>query len=244
MATNERIIGIDLGTTNSVVAVMEGGEAQVITNEEGSRTTPSVVAITDKGERLVGASAKRQAVTNPKNTVYSIKRFMGRRISEVGEEIKQVPYEVTGSGAVSVKVQGKEYAPPEISAMVLGKLKKAAEDYLGQKVTAAVITVPPTSTTPSARPPRTRARSRGWMSSASSTSPPPRPWPMVWTRRATRSSRSLTLAAAPLTSRCWRWATASSRSNPPTATPTWAARTSTRRSSIGWLTEFKKDQGS
>jgi molecular chaperone DnaK len=142
MATSERIIGIDLGTTNSVVAVMEGGEPQVITNEEGSRTTPSVVAITDKGERLVGASAKRQAVTNPKNTVYSIKRFMGRRLGEVGEEIKQVPYEVTGPDAVKVKVQGKDYAPPEISAMVLGKLKKAAEDYLGQKVTAAVITVP------------------------------------------------------------------------------------------------------
>jgi molecular chaperone DnaK len=142
MTTSERIIGIDLGTTNSVVAIMEGGEPQVITNEEGSRTTPSVVAITDKGERLVGASAKRQAVTNPKNTVYSIKRFMGRRLGEVGEEIKQVPYEVSGTDSVSVKVQGKDYAPPEISAMVLGKLKKAAEDFLGQKVTAAVITVP------------------------------------------------------------------------------------------------------
>jgi molecular chaperone DnaK len=142
MGNSDRIIGIDLGTTNSVVAIMEGGEAQVITNEEGSRTTPSVVAITDKGERLVGASAKRQAVTNPQNTVYSIKRFMGRRHSEVNEEIKQVPYEVTGTDAVKVKVQGKEYSPPEISAMVLGKLKKAAEDFLGQKIDAAVITVP------------------------------------------------------------------------------------------------------
>ncbi len=142
MASSERIIGIDLGTTNSVVAVMEGGEPQVITNEEGSRTTPSVVAITDKGERLVGASAKRQAVTNPQNTVYSIKRFMGRRHSEVGEEIKQVPYTVSGTDAVKVQVQGKDYSPPEISAMVLGKLKKAAEDFLGQKVDAAVITVP------------------------------------------------------------------------------------------------------
>ncbi len=143
MAT-ERIIGIDLGTTNSVVAVMDGSEPKVITNEEGSRTTPSVVAITDKGERLVGAAAKRQAVTNPQNTIYSIKRFMGRRVSEVAEEIKQVPYEIVGGPGdlVKVRVQGKEYTPPEISAMILGKLKKAAEDYLGEKVTAAVITVP------------------------------------------------------------------------------------------------------
>jgi molecular chaperone DnaK len=144
MAANQKIIGIDLGTTNSVVAIMEGNEAKVITNEEGARTTPSVVAITDKGERLVGASAKRQAVTNPTNTVYSIKRFMGRRYSEVGEEIKQVPYKVVGSGGdpVKVEVQGKSYTPPEISAMVLGKLKKAAEDYLGEKIESAVITVP------------------------------------------------------------------------------------------------------
>ena len=144
MAGNEKIIGIDLGTTNSVVAVMEGGEAKVITNEEGNRTTPSVVAFTEKGERLVGASAKRQAVTNPTNTIYSIKRFMGRRFSEVAEEIKQVPYKVVDTGAdqVKIEVRGKEYSPPEISAMILGKLKKAAEDYLGEKVQAAVITVP------------------------------------------------------------------------------------------------------
>ncbi len=141
---SEKIIGIDLGTTNSVVAVMEGSEAKVITNEEGSRTTPSVVGFTDKGERLVGASAKRQAVTNPQNTVYSIKRFMGRRYREVGEEIRQVPYRVVDSGQdqVKVEVRDKSYSPPEISAMILGKLKKAAEDYLGDKVGKAVITVP------------------------------------------------------------------------------------------------------
>jgi molecular chaperone DnaK len=141
---SEKIIGIDLGTTNSVVAIMEGSEAKVITNEEGARTTPSVVAFTEKGERLVGASAKRQAVTNPENTVYSIKRFMGRRFSEVAEEIRQVPYKVvdTGQDQVQVKVRDKQYSPPEISAMVLGKLKKAAEDYLGDKISAAVITVP------------------------------------------------------------------------------------------------------
>ncbi len=139
-----KIIGIDLGTTNSVVAVMEGGEPVVITNEEGGRTTPSVVAFTKDGNRLVGQVAKRQAVTNPENTLYSIKRFMGRRYEEVTGEIKQVPFKVekAGNGDVRIDAQGKHYSPPEISAMVLQKLKKAAEDYLGAKVDKAVITVP------------------------------------------------------------------------------------------------------
>jgi len=139
-----KIIGIDLGTTNSVVAVMEGGEPVVITNSEGGRTTPSVVAFTKDGNRLVGQVAKRQAVTNPENTLYSIKRFMGRQFNEVGEEIKQVPYKVdkAGNGDVSINVEGKHYSPPEIAAMVLQKLKQSAEDYLGSKVEKAVITVP------------------------------------------------------------------------------------------------------
>jgi molecular chaperone DnaK len=140
-----KIIGIDLGTTNSVVAVMEGGEPTVITNSEGGRTTPSVVAFTKDGNRLVGQVAKRQAVTNPENTVYSIKRFMGRRFNEVTEETKQVPYKVKGapnSGDVRVEAGGKEWSPPEISAMILQKMKQSAEDYLGQKVDKAVITVP------------------------------------------------------------------------------------------------------
>jgi molecular chaperone DnaK len=140
-----KIIGIDLGTTNSVVAVMEGGEPVVITNSEGGRLTPSVVGFAKSGERLVGQVAKRQAVTNPENTVYSIKRFMGRRFDEVGEELKMVPYRVTAEGGhVAIKVDGqdKPFTPPQISAMVLGKLKQAAEDYLGQPVTKAVITVP------------------------------------------------------------------------------------------------------
>ncbi|MEY2412676.1 MAG: molecular chaperone DnaK [Acidobacteriaceae bacterium] len=138
-----KIIGIDLGTTNSCVAVMEGGEPKVIANEEGGRTTPSVVGFTKGGERLVGQVAKRQAITNPENTVYSIKRFMGRRFDEVTEEIKMVPYKVVQSGDhVAVLAQGKEYTPPQVSAMILQKLKKAAEDYLGEKVTEAVITVP------------------------------------------------------------------------------------------------------
>jgi molecular chaperone DnaK len=139
-----KIIGIDLGTTNSVVAVMEGGEPVVITNSEGGRLTPSVVAFTKGGERLVGQVAKRQAVTNPENTVFSIKRFMGRRHSEVSEEMKMVPYQVVSApnGDVRVKTGSDEFAPPQISAMVLQKLKQAAEEYLGQPVTKAVITVP------------------------------------------------------------------------------------------------------
>src|SRR5215510_10488037 len=139
-----KIIGIDLGTTNSVVAVMEGGEPVVIANQEGGRTTPSVVAFTKSNERLVGQVAKRQAVTNAENTVYSIKRFMGRRYDEVNEEMKMVPYKVVRASNVDARVEimGKEYSPPEISAMILQKLKSAAEDYLGQKVDKAVITVP------------------------------------------------------------------------------------------------------
>jgi molecular chaperone DnaK len=139
-----KIIGIDLGTTNSVVAVMEGDQPKVLINSTGNRLTPSVVGFTDKGERLVGQPAKHQQVTNPKNTVFSIKRFMGRRHNEVHSEEKLVPYEVTGgeSDLVKVKVRGKEYTPPEVSAMILQDLKKTAEDYLGEKVDRAVITVP------------------------------------------------------------------------------------------------------
>ncbi len=139
-----KIIGIDLGTTNSVVAVMEGGEPVVITNPEGGRLTPSVVAFTKTGERLVGQVAKRQAVTNPENTVFSIKRFMGRKFEEVNEEMKMVPYQVVRASNADARVgaSGKEYSPPEISAMILQKLKQAAEEYLGQSITKAVITVP------------------------------------------------------------------------------------------------------
>jgi molecular chaperone DnaK len=140
----ERIIGIDLGTTNSVVAIMEGGEPRVIVNAEGHRLTPSVVAFLESGERLVGQAAKRQAVTNPTNTVYSIKRFMGRRHAEVAAEEKIVPYKIVGAPdeLVKVEIRGKTYTPPEISAIILQALKKAAEDYLGHPVKDAVITVP------------------------------------------------------------------------------------------------------
>ena len=140
----DKVIGIDLGTTNSVVAVMEGGDPVVIPNAEGGRTTPSVVGFSKDGERLVGQIAKRQAVTNPKNTVFSIKRFMGRRMEEVREEASRIPYPTVAgpNGVASVEVQGKSYTPPEISAMILQKMKQTAEDYLGQKVNKAVITVP------------------------------------------------------------------------------------------------------
>jgi molecular chaperone DnaK len=138
-----KIIGIDLGTTNSCVAVLEGGEPKVIANEEGARTTPSIVGFSKSGERLVGQVAKRQAITNPENTIFSIKRFMGRRYNEVSDEMKMVPYKVVQQGDhLAVVAQGKEYTPPEVSAMILQKLKKSAEAYLGESVTEAVITVP------------------------------------------------------------------------------------------------------
>src|SRR5512147_1681846 len=139
-----KIIGIDLGTTNSVVAVMEGNEPVVIANAEGGRTTPSIVGFAKSGERLVGQAAKRQAVTNAQNTVYSIKRFMGRFFNEVSEEMKLVPYKVTqgDNNTARVDVGGRIYSPPEISAMVLQKMKQTAEDYLGGKVTEAIVTVP------------------------------------------------------------------------------------------------------
>ena len=139
-----KIIGIDLGTTNSVVAVMEGGQPVVIPNQEGGRTTPSVVGFAKSGERLVGQVAKRQSVTNPENTVYSIKRFMGRRYDEISEEMRLVPYKVVAGDFLDARVEGggKKYSPPEISAMVLTKLKESAEAYLGEKVSKAVITVP------------------------------------------------------------------------------------------------------
>src|SRR5216110_178081 len=132
-----KIIGIDLGTTNSVVSVMEGNEPKVIVNAEGSRITPSVVGFAKNGERLVGQVAKRQAITNPENTVFSIKRFMGRKYDEVSEEMKMVPYKVVraGNGDARVEANGKDYSPPEISAMILQKLKQAAEEYLGSQVT-------------------------------------------------------------------------------------------------------------
>ena len=207
-----KIIGIDLGTTNSVVAVMEGGQPIVIPNQEGDRTTASVVGFTDKGEILVGKVAKRQAITNPTNTVFSIKRFMGRKYAEVQSEMQTVPYKVgpADNGDAWVEVRGKKYSPPEISAMILRKLKEAAEAYLGEKVTQAVITVP-AYFNDSQRQATKEVGSPGSKYCASSTSPRPRPWPTGWTRRRTRPSRCMTSAAARSTSPSWRWGRASSR---------------------------------
>ena len=169
-----KIIGIDLGTTNSVVAVLEGGEAKIIPNKEGGRTTPSVVAFQDGDQRLVGGPAKRQAVTNPTNTLFSIKRFMGRRHEEVSDEEKMVPYGVTGAASEPVRVQanGKDYSPEEISSYILGYLKECAEDYLGEKVT-----------THSAKQQKTRAKSLALRSTASSTSQPLQRLLTAWTRK-------------------------------------------------------------
>src|SRR5262249_56118481 len=154
-----KVLGIDLGTTNSCMAIMEGGEPLVLENSEGKRTTPSVVAFVKTGERLVGDAAKRQAVTNPRNTIYSIKRFMGRKFDEVSEEIKRVPYKVVraanGDAAVEVEVEGKpkQFSPPEVSAMILAKLKADAETRLGEKITQPVITLPANFTHPHPHPP-------------------------------------------------------------------------------------------
>ena len=203
-----KVIGIDLGTTNSVVAVMEGGQPTVIANEEGGRTTPSVVGFTDEGERPVGTIAKRQAVTNPTGTVYSIKRFMGRRLSEVPEEISLVPYTVEESkeGMAGVAVGDAHFSPPEISAMILQKLKAAAEDHLGEPVTGAVITVPAYFNDAQRQATKDAGEpSPGSKSSGSSTSPPRPRSPMGSTSRPTRRSRSTTSAAAPSTSPSSRW---------------------------------------
>ena len=154
-----KIIGIDLGTTNSCVAVFEGNEPVVIANSEGKRTTPSIVGFVKDGERKIGDPAKRQAITNPKNTVYSIKRFMGETYEQSAKEANSVPYTVVNeNGYPRVEIEGRKYTPQEISAMILQKMKKTAEDYLGQEVTDAVITVPPTSLTLNVRPPRKLVR--------------------------------------------------------------------------------------
>jgi len=206
-----RVIGIDLGTTNSVVAVMEAGEPAVIVNQEGARTTPSVAAFTKDGERLVGQVAKRQAVTNPENTLFSIKRFMGRKHVEVAGEVSRVPYAVVKSdnGDAWVDVRGKKYSPPEISALVLQKLKTAAEDYLGEKVTDAVITVPAYFNDAQ----RQATKDAGAIAGLNVLRiiNEPTAAALASTRSATRRSWSTTSAAARSTCPCWRSAAASWR---------------------------------
>ena len=220
-----KVIGIDLGTTNSVVAVVEGGNPTVIANQEGSRLTPSVVGFTKEGEILVGQVAKRQGITNPENTVFSIKRFMGRRYDEVVQEIKLVPYKAVkaGNGDARIEVRGKQYAPPEISAMILRKLKEAAEAYLGEKVSQAVITVPAYFNDSQRQATKDAGRIAGL--------------------EVLRIINEPT-AAAPSTSPSSRSARACSRSRPPTATPIWVVTTSIRRSWTGSPTSSRRRTGS
>lgn len=195
-----KIIGIDLGTTNSCVAVMEGNQPKVIENSEGARTTPSIIAYQEDGEILVGAPAKRQAVTNPKNTIYAAKRLIGRKFTEkeVQKDINLMPYQIVAAdnGDAWIGVRDKKLAPPQISAEVLRKMKKTAEDYLAKKSPKPSSRCRPTSTTPSARPPRTLAASPVWTSSASSTSRPQLHWPSAWTRRKRVTARSPCMTSA------------------------------------------------
>ena len=230
-----KTIGIDLGTTNSVVAIMEGREPKVLTNEEGSRLTPSVVAFTKDGERLVGQVAKRQAITNPERTVYSIKRFMGRRFEEVSEEIKLVPYKVVRgpNSDARVEIDGKQYSPPEISAQILLKLKRAAENYLGEKVTEAVITVPAYFNDAQRQATKDAGEIAGLTVKRIVNEPTAAALAYGSTRKRTRRSPSTTSAAAHSTSRSSRLGRASLTCSPPTATPTWAATTLTSGSWTG-----------
>jgi hypothetical protein len=233
-----KIIGIDLGTTNSVVAVMEGGEPTVIPSAEGERLVPSVVAFNKNHERLTGRVARNQAVVNPENTVFSIKRFMGRKYKdpEVQRAEDLVPYTVTEApnGDVRVMLDGREYSPPEISAMVLAKLKTDAEAYLGEPVTQAVITVPAYFNDAQ----RNATKDAGKI--ASSMSRPPLPWPMGWIKNRTRSLLCTTWAVAPSISPFWMSARVCSRFAPPAVTPSWGVTTSTSGSLISWQTSSRK----
>ena len=198
-----KIIGIDLGTTNSCVAIMSGGDPTVIANSEGGRTTPSVVAITDKDERLVGQIAKRQAITNPENTIYSVKRLMGRRYEapEVQNALKRLPYKVTKAenGDAHVEIRGKQFSPPQVSAMILQKMKQTAEDYLGEKVTDAVITVPAYFDDS-----QRQVKLPASMFYELSMNPPRPPWPTDSTRKKMNESPSTTLEEGLLIFPSWK----------------------------------------
>jgi len=230
-----KVIGIDLGTTNSVVAVVEGGNPTVIANQEGSRLTPSVVGFTKEGEILVGQVAKRQAITNPENTVFSIKRFMGRRYEEVLQELKVVPYKVikASNGDARVEVRGKQYSPPEISAMILRKLKEAAEAYLGEKITQAVITVPAYFNDSQRQATKDAGRVAGLDVLRIINEPTAAALAYGLDKKKDETIAVYDLGGAPSTSRFSRSAKGSSRSRPPTAIPTWAATTSTSGSWTG-----------
>ena len=209
-----KIIGIDLGTTNSAVAIMEGKEPKIITNSEGGRLTPSVVAFDDKGEVLVGQIARRQAITNPENTVFSSKRLIGRRYAEAKEDVERLPYKVVAgsNGDCAVEIRGKRYAPPEIAARVLQKLKRAAEEYLGEEVTEAVITVPAYFNDSQRQATKDAGTYRGSRCQAHRQRADRRRAGVRSGQKERRDrSRSTTSAAVPSTSRSSRWATMSSQ---------------------------------
>jgi hypothetical protein len=245
-----KVLGIDLGTTNSCMAVMEGGDPVVLENSEGARTTPSVVAFTKSGERLVGQAAKRQAVTNPANTVFSIKRFMGRKYDEVHEEEHRVPYKIVkaanGDAHVQVEVNGqrKTFSPPEISAMILSKMKADAERSSAKKSRRRSSPFQRISTTRNETRPKTRARSPVWKFCASSTSQQPRLSLTGSTKRKTRRLRFTIWAAARSTFQFSRSAMAFSKSKRPTATRTSAAMTGMRASWIGSSMNLRKTPAS
>jgi molecular chaperone DnaK len=205
-----KVIGIDLGTTNSVVAVMEGGQPEVIVNQEGARLTPSVIGVTKDGERLVGQVAKRQAVTNPENTVFSIKRFMGRKFDEVSGEVSRVPYKLVRAqnGDAWVESRSKKFSPPELSAMVLQKLKQAAEDHLGEKVTDAVITVPAYFNDAQRQATKDAGQIAGLNVLRIINEPTAAALASMPRQEGRDSSPSTTSAAAPSTSRSSKWARA------------------------------------
>ena len=234
-----KVIGIDLGTTNSCVAVMEGGAPQVIPNQEGARTTPSIVGFTAKGERLVGQIAKRQALTNPKNTVFAVKRLIGRKFRLARGRADARRSSPTSSceapnGDVHIQIDDKIYSPPEISAFVLQKLKAAAEDYLGEPVDEAIITVPAYFNDPQRQATKDAGLIAGLKVSRILNEPTAAALAYgLQERQAASSWPSTTSAGAPSTSRSWRWRKASSRCGPPAATRSWAARTSTSASSTG-----------
>ena len=230
-----KVIGIDLGTTNSVVAVVEGGDPTVIANQEGSRLTPSVVAFTKEGETLVGQVAKRQAITNPDNTIFSIKRFMGRRFDEVLQEAKLVPYKIikAQNGDVRIEARGKEYAPPEISALVLRKLKEAAEAYLGEKVTQAVITVPAYFNDSQRQATKDAGAIAGLEVLRIVNEPTAAALAYGLDKKKDETVAVYDLGGGTFDISILEIGEAWSRSRRPTAIPTWAAMTSTRRSWTG-----------
>jgi len=242
-----KTIGIDLGTTNSCVAVLEGGEPEVLENAEGGRTTPSVVAFNDKGERLVGTVAKRQAVMNPENTIFSIKRFMGRKEAEVGEEETIVPYEVVAgpNGDVRVEVRGDQYSPPEISAMILQKLKSDAEAKLGETVDAAVITVPAYFNDDQRQATKDAGKIAGLEVKRIINEPTAASLAYGLDKEATdQAILVFDLGGGTFDVSVLESAMACSRSSRPRVTTTWAATTSTRRSSSGWLPSSRRTRES